>query len=452
MSSDSASRPQTPLPEAGHDPGDPNRPLSEERITPPPPVGNPHQDMDDLENDINDLSDESDLSDVDEAQFEDFDPANVAIDDRPAIAVDESNVALIGVHKRKRALGVDGDEGTKKKKKEGRRDKPKKSKKKRDDDDFSGGEELEGRRSRKKKSLGDRKDRVKARKPEPEPEPENEEHLSPEERRRRALDKAMDEALKNPTRRRRKKDGEDLEDAADALVEDMRQRMAAAAQADNEARSEGKAAVQKLKMLPEVVALLNRNTLQHAIVDPEANLLEAVKFFLEPLSDGSLPAFNIQRDLFSALAKLPINRDSLVASGIGKVTLFYTKSKRPEVAIKRQAERLLGEWSRPILKRTDDYRKRHLASAEYDPSKLPIRPSHQPYKQTQEEARAQALAPPLRTNRARIQSGPTSYDIAPRSVLPAQNAFARPVGASGEDTFRRMKARQLGKVGGGSRR
>ncbi len=36
--------------------------------------------------------------------------------------------------------------------------------------------------------------------------PENEELLSPDERRRRALDKAMDAALKNPNKRRRKKD------------------------------------------------------------------------------------------------------------------------------------------------------------------------------------------------------------------------------------------------------
>ncbi len=143
--------------------------------------------------------------------------------------------------------------------------------------------------------------------------------------------------------------------------------MIAAAEADNESRKAGVAAHQKLKILPEVVALLNRNTWQNSLVDPEANLMETVKFFLEPLSDGSLPAYNIQRDLFTAVAKLPITHETLVASGLGKVTLFYTKSKRPELSIKRQAERLLGEWSRPILKRTDDYRKRDMPTAEFDP-------------------------------------------------------------------------------------
>ncbi len=143
--------------------------------------------------------------------------------------------------------------------------------------------------------------------------------------------------------------------------------MTEAAKADTEARQNGQPAMQKLKMLTEVVALLNRNTLKEQLVDPDINLLEAVRFFLEPLNDGSLPAYNIQRELFAALAKLPINKDALVASGIGKVTLFYTKSPKPEDKIKRQAERLLGEWTRPILKRSDDYRKREFVEATISP-------------------------------------------------------------------------------------
>jgi transcription factor SPN1 len=142
--------------------------------------------------------------------------------------------------------------------------------------------------------------------------------------------------------------------------------MEKACEADNTARERGQPAVHKLKLLPEVVALLNRNTVQHSIVDPDTNFLQSVKFFLEPLNDGSLPAYSIQRDLFAALSRLPIEKEALLSSGIGKVVLYYTKSKRPEIGIKRTAERLLGEWSRPILKRSDDYKKRKIATKEYD--------------------------------------------------------------------------------------
>lgn len=141
--------------------------------------------------------------------------------------------------------------------------------------------------------------------------------------------------------------------------------MVKAAQLDSTARSEGKPAMHKLKLLPSVTQLLSRNSIRENIVDPDTNLLEAVKFFLEPLEDGSLPAYNIQRDLFSALLNLPIGKEALISSGIGKVTLFYTKSKRPEQGVKRMAERLISEWSRPILKRSDDYHQKRYETKDY---------------------------------------------------------------------------------------
>lgn len=163
-------------------------------------------------------------------------------------------------------------------------------------------------------------------------------------------------------------DEQDLEQMADQEIEDMRRRMTDAARLDAAARRQGQPAMHKLKMLPEVLNLLNRNQYTASLVDPEINLLEAVKFFLEPLDDGELPAYNIQRDLMDVLGKLPINKDSLVASGIGKVIVFYTKSKRPELKIKRQAERLLADWTRPILQRSDDYSKRVYEEVEFDPT------------------------------------------------------------------------------------
>ena len=159
---------------------------------------------------------------------------------------------------------------------------------------------------------------------------------------------------------------QDLEEAFDDEIAALKIRMEQACEADNAARESGKPALQKLKMLPEVVSLLSRNTVQHSIVDPDTNFLQSVKYFLEPLGDGSLPAYNIQRDLFTALTKLPIEKEALLSSGIGKIVLFYTKSKKPEVGVKRIAERLMGEWSRPILKRSDDYKQRKVDTREYN--------------------------------------------------------------------------------------
>lgn len=161
---------------------------------------------------------------------------------------------------------------------------------------------------------------------------------------------------------------------ADAEIEDMRKRMTHAAQMDAISREQGQPAMHKLKLLPEVIMLLNRNQYMNSLVDPEINLLEAVRFFLEPLNDGSMPAYNIQRDLMTALTKLPINKDALIASGIGKVVVFYTKSKRTERRIKDMAEKLLAEWTRPILQRSDDYSKRVYQQADFDPTYVSLTP------------------------------------------------------------------------------
>ena len=126
----------------------------------------------------NDAEDESDddsiLSEVDEAQFKDFDASNIALDDRPAIAVDESNVGQLGIHKRKQTDDGSG-EGRKKRKK---RDKLRR-KRRRDDvaDDFVGGEEMDGKRIRKRAEGGNRRERDRPSRA----TPEEETNLTPEE-------------------------------------------------------------------------------------------------------------------------------------------------------------------------------------------------------------------------------------------------------------------------------
>ena len=191
--SDLGSQPTTPV-EAVDGPDD--------RDTPEAPIANPSLDMDIPENDADAPSD-SDLSEVDEAEFADFDPTTVAIEDRPAVDIDEDVAKTLKASKRKRADG-EGKKG-----KEGKREKKKRSRRDEEDEDPDG-VEIDGKRARKPKRFdGDGKDRVKERR-RASPEPENEENLTPEERRRRALDRAMDAAMKNPNKRRRKKKDEEV--------------------------------------------------------------------------------------------------------------------------------------------------------------------------------------------------------------------------------------------------
>jgi hypothetical protein len=176
---------RSPLPEAGNDPNDPLRPeIDEENSTPNPTLAEPYQDMevtegkeempdnDDLEAGLSDnesvLSDALDDDQLDE-QFGEFDASNIAIEERPAQAIDEDTVKQIGVHKRKRTAG-EGEEPKKKKK---RADKPRRKKNK-------DGEEGEGaddgtRKSKRSKKEG--RSRAAA-----SPPVDDEANLTPEER------------------------------------------------------------------------------------------------------------------------------------------------------------------------------------------------------------------------------------------------------------------------------
>ncbi len=158
------------------------------------------------------------------------------------------------------------------------------------------------------------------------------------------------------------------------MIAKLKIQMENACIADNDARADNRPATQKLMLLPQVMSVLNRNDIQETVLDPETNFLQSIRFFLEPLNDGSLPAFQIQQEVFKSMMRLPIEKDALLSSGIGKVVLFYTRSRRAQVGVKRMAERLLGEWSRPILKRTDDYKKRYIETREFDNRYVPPSP------------------------------------------------------------------------------
>ncbi|ODA84202.1 hypothetical protein RJ55_02720 [Drechmeria coniospora] len=377
------------------------------------------------------------LSEVDEDQFEDYDPETANIEDRP-VDIDEDVARTLKASKRKRAEGE-----APKKPREGRREKKRRDRDSHVAADDEPDAETEKPQRRPRRVGDEERRRAKA---DAATRAQNDQDLTPEQRRAMAIDRALDAAIKKPSAgKRKRKDEIDLEDEIDDKLAELKKRMDKACVQDNEARGAGQPALHKLKLLPEVVGLLNRNNVQHAVLDPDTNFLQHVKFFLEPLNDGSLPAYNIQRDIFMALTKLTIEKESLLSSGIGKVVLFYTRSKKPEQSIRRMAERMLGEWSRPILKRTDDYKKRHVETREFDHEAATAaqrRKTGSQFSLTQRpsvSARDAFLAPSRGDNQARMGHLPQSYTIAPMSTFDGtRGQDHRPLGANGMEAFRRM--------------
>ncbi|WFD05537.1 Transcription factor iws1 [Malassezia vespertilionis] len=182
----------------------------------------------------------------------------------------------------------------------------------------------------------------------PEPEGEQVPEISEKERIRAQVDAQIEAALKagkRRTTRRRATGDDDLELMADEEVSALQKEMILAADEDEEANRLKQPATAKLRMLSRVVSTLQKTHLQQAILDN--NLLEGVKRWLEPLPDRSLPALNIQKQLFGVLEAMTIDTISLKMSGLGRVVVFYTLCDRVEKSIKRSAEHLIGTFSSP---------------------------------------------------------------------------------------------------------
>lgn len=163
------------------------------------PINSPVADNDD-EDAMSDRESDQ-LSDVDVDDLEDYDPLKANIETRP-VEIDEDVAKSLKATKRKR-----GDAEGAKKPKEGRRQKKRRSE---DDDEVSAadGTIIEGKRRRAggEKSSGEKRGKARP-SAKASPEPENEENLTPEQRRARAIEKAMDAAMKaKGNKRRTKKD------------------------------------------------------------------------------------------------------------------------------------------------------------------------------------------------------------------------------------------------------
>lgn len=166
------------------------------------PVGDARADSP-IDDDMSDR-DSDQLSEVDVDELEDYDPLKANIETRP-VEIDEDVARTLKVTKRKR---TDGE--TAKKPKEGRRQKKRRTEM---DDEVSAadGTIIEGKRRRGgggEGGTGEKKSKPRTTtKASPEPDV-NDEDLTPEQRRARAIEKAMDAAMKAKSNKRRTKKDE----------------------------------------------------------------------------------------------------------------------------------------------------------------------------------------------------------------------------------------------------
>lgn len=271
-----------------------------------------------------------------------------------------------------------------------------------------------------------------------EPVEEAEDELT---RERRQIEEKIDAALKPGAKKRKKLAGDDIEAMQDEMIAGVRDRMREAALKDVDCIREAQPAIYKMRMLPEVVGVLQKSALAYSILDN--NLLESVRIWLEPLPDASLPSFEIQKALFSALLHLPIKTIHLRESGLGRVVLFYQKSKRPQQVIKRMAQKLLGDWTRPIIGRSDNYRDMRVAETDFDPTAASAAMANAGLGRRNEPLSSYEESAARRGRAAIPTSSGTSYRVAPRNNVASFIQESGVPGSTRDAQLRRMKSKLM---------
>lgn len=81
----------------------------------------------------------------------------------------------------------------------------------------------------------------------------------------------------------------------------------------------------------------------------DAGILLAVRLWLEPLPNRSLPAVHLRKTLLELIRCLPVETDHLRESHIGRIVMYFARRPREMPEIQRLAKDLIARWSRPII-------------------------------------------------------------------------------------------------------
>ncbi|TRZ00153.1 hypothetical protein DNTS_025723 [Danionella cerebrum] len=156
-------------------------------------------------------------------------------------------------------------------------------------------------------------------------------------------------------KRRRNRDGGTFISDADDVVSAMITKMTEAAEEDRTLNSQKKPALKKLMLLPTVVMHLKKQDLKETFID--SGVMTAIKDWISPLPDKSLPALKIREELLKILQELPsVSQETLKMSGIGRAVMFLYKHPKESRPNKDLALKLINEWSRPIFGLTSNYK------------------------------------------------------------------------------------------------
>ncbi|KAG1691961.1 hypothetical protein DVH05_025941 [Phytophthora capsici] len=119
--------------------------------------------------------------------------------------------------------------------------------------------------------------------------------------------------------------------------------------------AERRPALEKIKFVDNALHILRKIQFQPMLLD--FDLLTIVKKWIQPLDDGSLPNVGLRTKMLEMVSKMPVFKEHLKRSGLGKVVMVLMKHPQETPENKELCRSLVERWSRAVFNKTLDFSK-----------------------------------------------------------------------------------------------
>ncbi|KAG7399694.1 hypothetical protein PHYBOEH_008201 [Phytophthora boehmeriae] len=114
-------------------------------------------------------------------------------------------------------------------------------------------------------------------------------------------------------------------------------------------------ALEKIKFVDSALHILRKLQFQPMLLD--FDLLTIVKKWIQPLEDGTLPNVGLRTKMLDMVSKMPVFKEHLKRSGLGKVVMILMKHPHETLENKELCRSLVERWSRSVFNKTLDFSK-----------------------------------------------------------------------------------------------
>ncbi|RLN54542.1 hypothetical protein BBJ28_00020121, partial [Nothophytophthora sp. Chile5] len=120
--------------------------------------------------------------------------------------------------------------------------------------------------------------------------------------------------------------------------------------------AERRPALEKIKFLESALHILRKVQFQPMLLDFDL-LTQIVKKWIQPMEDGSLPNVGVRTKMLDMISKMPVFKEHLKRSGLGKVVMILMKHPEETRENKELCRNLVERWSRSVFNKTLDFSK-----------------------------------------------------------------------------------------------